>query len=172
MKAFSFIEIVIGLAITSTVFVALFSLAFQNVTTAQIVKNKLVAVHLAQEGIEVVINMRAVNWIAGRTANDAGCAAGNWRQGLCDGSYIVQYNSAALVALGDARLLIDNTTGNYCHAALGCAGANSLYSRTITISTTPGPGGDHQMKIVSQVDWTYNGNPYSIAVEERLYNWY
>lgn len=165
LKAFSFVEIIIAVAITSAVFIAVFSLAFQNLTAAELTRQRFIAAHLAQEGIEVVVNKRSSNWLT--FPEDSS----KWREGLADDvNYITQYNSTTLTSdLSNPPLVIDSDTSLYCYPSLDstCAGTASPYRRQISISTV----NDHQMKVTSAVIWTYANQSRSVAVEERLYNW-
>lgn len=184
MKSFSFLEVIISVAIGSIAFLAIFSLASQNFNAANLTKMRFVAAHLAQEGIEVVANIRSNNWLKYPDDLNPDNTFRKWRgetsppcfQGdldcLADGSnYIAQYDSLKLfVASGqtDQKLGIDSDS-RYCHTVIGCVGttSSSPYSRVISIFTE----GDHQMRLISTVSWDYNNKGYIVNLEERLYNW-
>jgi len=191
MKAFSFIEVIISIAIGSAVLIAVFSLASQNLIAADLTRHRVIAAHLAQEGVEIVINKRSSNWLTFSTevnpldgtlcewrgpadciSPDPDCAPGD-PDCLADGtSYIAQYNSTSLTPTSNPsdQLLSIDSNFLYCHAFLGgCVGSfsPSPYNRVISISTI----NDHHMKIVSTISWVYNNQPHSVSVEDRLYNW-
>ncbi len=184
MKAFSFLEVIISVVIASIVFVAVFALAFQNLTAAEVTRDRFIAANLAQEGIEAVVNMRSGNWLnfkddvdltdgsLTKWRGETGCAAGDVNC-LVAGTYIVQYNTTAAMpdtnALYNPSLVAD-ASGKYCHIALnaqdGCAqNKSTLFSRTIRIEDIP--GNNHQMKVVVTVSWPDG----TVQVESRLYNW-
>lgn len=167
MKAFSLLEIIISVIIGAVAIVALFELAFGNITTAELIRHRLIAAHLAQEGIEIISNIRTQNWLT-TCAGGGECDTSTWRNGLAGGTYIAQYNSLSLTfdALNPPLAIDDNSF--YCYSS-GCIGTakDSPYHRQITISTI----NDHQMKVVATVSWIFNGNSYSVSAEDRLYNY-
>jgi len=185
MKAFSFIEVIIATLIGSTAFVAILTLAGQNLDAVELPRQRFIAANLAQEGIEVLINMRSSDWltfpadvVSGRYTKWRGeisppCGAGDPGCLPYGGPYIVQYDGDRLkVPSGsDADLGID-ASERYCHAALpGCTVVRpSIYSRTLTISPVT-PVSDHQFKVVSRVAWKYHTKDYAVDIESRLYNW-
>lgn len=182
-KAFSFVEVLISVTIASLVMAVLFALANQNISAAQVTRDKFSAANLAQEGIEIVVNIRSNNWIACPQSNSsnvdsqgriiawrgsltAGCVAFNVHS-LNAGVYVAQYNSTALTVfdgINNDQLYIN--AGKYCH----CPGnPTSLFKRRITIADVP--GNDHAMIVISRVEWTFHNKLYSVEVEDRLYNW-
>lgn len=170
MKSFSLIEILITVVIAFVAIIALFELAFQNITTAELIRHRLIAAHLAQEGIEIVTNMRTQNWLTpGFTSaewrGNSGCVAGDVGC-LPDGAtYIAQYDSLYLTSNAlNPPLVVNGATSLYCY---GCVGVDSPYRRNIIISKI----NDHQMKVEVTVSWTYNGKPYTMSIEDRLYNY-
>jgi len=187
MKAFSFLEVIISVVIGSIAFVAILALAAQNLDAVELPRQRFIAANLAQEGLEVLSNMRSSNWLTFAADLDSqprprfvkwrgeispACSAGD--QGcLPDGGpFIVQYNGDRLrIPSGTEADLSIDTNGRYCHAILpACTVAQpSMYRRTLSITTMP--GSDHQFKIVSRVEWTYRGRPYDVTIESRLYNW-
>lgn len=195
-KGFSFVEIIISVSVGSIVLVTLFALASQNLTTAELTRRRFIGANLAQEGIEIIANIRSNNWLAYPNDVNPDNTLRKWRgetsppcepgdaDCLADGSYLAQYdslklsNDSALIDIAAiAGILNDPLTklsidskGHYCHSSLnGCSGiaTPSAYSRAMNISTI----NDHQIKIISTVAWLYNGFPYSVSIEARLYNW-
>lgn len=185
MKAFSFLEVIISTLIGSIAFVAILTLAGQNLDAVELPRQRFIAANLAQEGIEVLVNMRSSNWltfpvniVSGRYTKWRGeisppCGAGDPGCLPDGGPYIIQYdgNQLKVPSGNDANLGID-ANGRYCHAALpGCTVVKtSIYSRTLTIAPAS-PASDHQFKIISRVAWMYHNKPYEVDIESRLYNW-
>lgn len=188
MKGFTFLEVLFSVSIAAMSFLAIFALASQNIEAAQLTQMRFVAANLAQEGIEIIANMRSNNWLQfpdnlytdnslckWRGENDCltfviDCIAGS-PNCLVQGTYIANYNSAVLsTVIADPSLVID-ANGFYCHAALGCAGTTSPYSRIIKIEDVPGAPGDHEMKALSTVSWVFKGVSRNVEVEARFYNW-
>lgn len=64
---FTFIETMIAIAVLLIAIVAPMSLAHQGVQAARLAQDEIVAFYLAQEGIEVVRNMRDENKLVGTT---------------------------------------------------------------------------------------------------------
>ena len=81
MRGFSLIEVIVAVSILSTGIVASTALINRTISAGLVVRNQLVAVNLAQEGMEVIHNIRHTNWI-----EDA-----EWDDGLIPGnSWMVQ----------------------------------------------------------------------------------
>lgn len=200
-KAFSLLEVVISVLIGSTAFLAIFTLAVQNLTTAELTKQRFIAANLAQEGIEIVANMRSSNWLTHTDIADYDANGRNikWR-GEADGiapdpdcaladdgcirdgaAFIAQHDSTKLRQGLSPLLSIENNSGLYCHGSLpggeGCSGptTDTLFSRTISITTptdqSTAQPSDHQIAVTSTVTWSFDGKTQSVGVEARLYNW-
>jgi hypothetical protein len=165
MRGFSFVEVVVSLAIAMVVFVSIFSLATQNLIAAQLMGDRFVAARLAQEGVEIVVNKRSSNWLIFPSDPT------EWRNELSDGAtYIGQFNSTELTSNpSNPPLVIDNDSSLYCYPSLDvtCSGQESRFHRQIGLSTI----NDHQMKVLVAVSWEYNGQTRTVVVEDRLYNW-
>ena len=100
-NGFTLVEILIAiflfsLAITATTFILL-----TNNKSAIAIRNNFIASGLAQEGIEVVRNLRDQDWFSG---NPFGAS-------LPDGTHRVQWDSQALIVGGDFYLKKDSITG-------------------------------------------------------------
>lgn len=124
----------------------------------------LTAVYLAQEGIEIVRNIRDGNWLEGNSWDD-GLAAGDW-----EADYAMS-QGADLVSWSDPGrdLKID---GGFYKYSISPSATSTPFKRKITISKTnlDGVPGYDQMKVKVKVTWEAKGQ-HEILAEEYLYNW-
>jgi hypothetical protein len=126
-----------------------------NIINATEIKNSYIASGLAQEGMEVVRNVRDSGWFAGTAFNDA----------IPDGSYRVQWNSTGLIPLGaNPPLLKDGLRGIYAYDA----GTATPFKRTISIVTA---ASDVEKIITVTVSWNERGIAKSVSAEDHLFNW-
>lgn len=153
---FSLMEVIIAIAVIIATLITLIALISSVVSGLKPAGFKLTAVSLAQEGLEIVRNIRDSNWLSYKRAPE------NWRDGLAAGDYRVQYNESALLFWADSFLKIDNN-GFYQYDS----GSNTPFKRKITI----GHIGNNQIKAVSEITWQEKGKSYIITAESRLYNW-
>jgi len=159
-KAFTLIEIITVLLVISIGMVGVLSLIVQNIQSQVINKDTLVAYQLAQEGVEMIRDVRDTNW---RNSLP-------WRTQLLDGSYYMDFSNTA-PQLAPAS---DKMYGNLKQDASGFYYNNpyplptgSLFSRIITLSTQ----GDTGMLVKSNVYWTEHGKNYVYTIEAQLYDW-
>ena len=113
---------------------------------------RLIASGLAQEGIEVIRDMRRTNleW-------------NNWYSSISDGIYRVQYDSDDLMAFSETPLKFNETSGLYQYSS----GENTPFYRKITLDKISAD----QVKVVVEIKWHSKGNWHSLTVEDRLWNW-
>ena len=148
---FTLIEILIAITVI-TVGIVGFYAAITRVTSITLFNpSRFVASRLAQEGIELVSNIRDTNWVKGTA---------NWNDGLTDGDYRVQYNENELLPYSDIPLKIDSD-GFYNYDN----GDDSKFKRKITITRI----NPDEIKVKVQITWPGKGSP--LEVEEHLYNW-
>ncbi len=114
---------------------------------------RLVASYLAQEGTEIIRNIRDQNWVEG---------AEDWREGLSIGDWRVQYDSEALMVYGDTPLLLSED-GQYSYGV----GEETIFKRKISITHPT----DDSVKILVEVAWPYDKGQ-SVQAEKILYNWF
>lgn len=190
-KGFSFIEILVSITISALILTTVFSLAVQNIGSAELTRDRFVAANLAQEGIEIIANLRSNNWLAFPQSNAANVdpdgslkywrgtpdyltcteATPNCLKGGFD--YVANYDSQQLYLADAANVnLVVNATGRYCQNGItGCTGSPTRFSRTIRIDNVAGAAATHEMKVISTVSWLYNNRTLAVSVEARLYNW-
>jgi len=157
-KGFGILEVLVSSVIIITILMALVFIGRTALTNSSYIQEKAQAVYLAQEGIEIVRQIRDTNWI------DRDNTTG-WNS-LAAGNYGISYNS---------------TTKKY-----GLAGSNDsvtmnnlTFTRTIKIENTgsllPGSGGsdihpsDNAFKVTSTITW--NNGSKTVSVSEILTNW-
>ena len=157
----SILEVVVAMMIITMGMVGVLSLVIQNVEAQYINKNILMASGLAQEGLELVRNVRDLNWLT----------PGNvWNQNILgDGTYTMDYGGLASIRTAvnsideaGARLYIDG---------------NGLYTHTVTATPT------NFYRLITVVDqgtyldvkcairWKDGTQNHNYTGETYLYNW-
>jgi Tfp pilus assembly protein PilV len=142
------IETITALFLLTTGILAISSLISYFIPVSSIASQKLIATYLAQEGVEIVRNLRDNNLIQGK----------NWDDGLANGNYEADYQSQSLTNYADRFLKIGDFY-NYTSGEL------TNFKRKINLEKT----GD-VLKIVVEVSWQERGRSHSVVVQENLYN--
>jgi len=161
--AFSMIEIITVLLVISIGMTGIMSLIVQNIQSQSISRKTLIAYQLAQEGVELIRQVRDTNWRNGSGPE-------NWRLNLNAGQYYMDYLSPLPVSAANTasgRLSKDSEEMYYSNPATTLDEED--FSRIITIAYPDGL--DKQMKINSTVYWVDRGNQYFYTVETELYDW-
>ena len=132
-----------------------FSIIQRTVTFTSVSSSQLIASYLAQEGLEIVRNLRDSNYLQGVSWNSglAGCAAG------CE----IDYNDSALLPWTDPGRFLKTGTGFPYNYSLG---NDTLYKRKIII--TPGV---NILNVLVEISWQERGGSYQVVAETRLHNW-
>jgi len=152
-QGFSIVEALIAGSLILTGLIASLALINSSIRLAIVAKDELVGANLAQEGIEIVRSFRDANWIAGRLFDE----------NFTDGNHRVHYLDSAFLPYVDTALLFDQNTGFYQYAA----GVETPFRRRIRISHVS----PSEVRVISRVDWTTRGIPYSVRVEDHLFDW-
>ncbi len=79
-RAFTLIEVIIAISVIGLVITAAYGLTQSSLKIGRTTMNQFVAFHLAEEGLEVVRNMRDSNWLQNKS----------WRTNLRDGRYALR----------------------------------------------------------------------------------
>lgn len=189
---FTLLETVIALTVILAAVVGPVSLITRGLFSFSFSKNKVIASHLAQEGLEIIRLVRENN-IACDSLN--GPAVWQWNRDPDGGPMHrlrvgVDVQSHTTISCGDAVIttprlsiscsspllfetnpIVDNAD-TYGYKS----GTPTIFSRCIEITSPPdNPDGDipanDQMDVVSTVTWDEHGNSKSMRLQERLYNW-
>ena len=136
----------------------IFGLITRTVTFDSSVNSQLVASYLAQEGLELVRNIRDTNFLKIHKG-----AGGQWNDGLtsCVVGCGADYNDTALGNFQNTFLKLNN--GFYTYDA----GTDTIFTRKITIdfATTD------LLKVTVDVSWQDKGNTRHVLGATELYNW-
>ncbi len=134
---------------------SLFTISLRGLDTAQ---QKLIASHLAQEGIETVRYIRRAN-------EDDSSRWTNWYSSLPAGpdDYRVQYDLESFLSYLDTPLLIDGD-GFYQYNS----GVPSKFYRKVTLEKISAI----ELKVVVDIKWQNQGGEWShLIAEDRLWDW-
>ncbi|MFH1175578.1 MAG: hypothetical protein V1698_02555 [bacterium] len=154
-KSFSLIGVMFAAQIMAVAILAFVSATTRMIINSRLDKNKIIATGLAQEGIEILRNIRDNNFAAG---------AIDWKNGLnCGGGGCqVEYDNTSLVAfLAPNTVKYDDTNFYSTHST-----GDTKFSRTVGLFD----GGDF-MQIGCHVHWTDFGQNYLVALDTEIWNW-
>jgi len=149
------IETMVALVLITVAMGPVFILATSSVNVASRIEHNLIASNLAQEGIEVIRNVRDTNWTGG-AAFDNNLPVGVWR---------VQWDTVGggLMAVGSNPVLKKNN-GLYNYST----GTDAVFRRTITISKP----NSSELVLISSVTWVERGNiDRTVSTESHLFDW-
>lgn len=161
-KGFTIVEVLIAAFIVSVGITGVLIAIQQTMAYIDFLFPRLTAIYLAQEGIEIVKNIRDGNWLENRYT------ATSWDQGIDVGDRQADYQTTqTLIGYTGQFLLLDGGFYNYS------SGNPTLFKRKIIISDKQDLDGDFyadQMRVEVKVGWEAKGY-HEISAEEILYNW-
>lgn len=153
LLGFTLLEVLLAISLITVGILGVFILIQRTVAFTSVSSNRLIAAYLAQEGIEIVRNIRDTNWLERE----------NWKNGLGDGQWQADYtNDQSLDVYNGSFLNISD--GFYSYSP----GFPTKFQRKITITTIS----TSSFEVLVEINWQDRGNPYSFSVKEHLYNWY
>lgn len=106
--------------------------------------SRLTAAYLAEEGVEIVRNIRDTNWVSNNV----------WNAGLGSGTYQADYNNYSL----------SGYAGSYAKYSTG---TNSKFQRRISLANQI----DGSIKVTVDVMWQELGSVKTLTVQSYLYGW-
>ncbi len=161
-KSFTLIEIIVAIFLVTVGAGAAFNVIQTTTSFTSVASDQLTASYLAQEGIEVVRNIRDSNWLEQRTN-----PAIFWDDGISIAEgYNLDYQSASFpdisCSLGAEGFL--KFDGNFYNCSTG---QESKFKRKITVEK---PQAD-KMTVSVEVSWLERGRPHQVTAQTNLYNW-
>ncbi|MEA3344510.1 MAG: prepilin-type N-terminal cleavage/methylation domain-containing protein [Patescibacteria group bacterium] len=166
-KGFTLIEVIAAILIILIGLLGVFSATQKIVSYIAFSNSKLTASYLAQEGLELVRNIRDNNWLSN------GVPAPAWDDGLnsCSAGCEIDYDDGNLVAYGAGTFLkIENGSGLYGYDI----GSPTKFKRKITIKAIDNDvplNGNDILEITVLVEWSERGEYHSITARGNLYDW-
>lgn len=169
-KGFTMIEVLGAIFIITMGVMGIFSLVPQAVSFTTISSSRLVATYLAQEGIEIVRNIRDTNLLKihkGLMPED------DWTNGLtgCAGGCEADYNDTVLFISADRYLTLFGGFYHYLHMDPRLL---TKFKRKITvfdIEDLDGSPPTDRIKVSAEVTWEERGRTHRVTAQENLYRW-
>lgn len=166
-RSFTIIEIIVAVFIFTLMIGGSVVLIQQTLVMISLANQRLVAYNLAQEGIELVRNIRDTNWLKS-LAWDTGFPAANFNSNTSDHTidYEMDYKDTSLAPYGTGFrfLSIDSSQGYSYKTPCPC----TKFIRWMRI----GRLADGGILIECHVEWKERGRTHSVIVKEKLYNWF
>lgn len=152
-RGFTLIETIVAISLLTAGVVGSFSLMQKVTSFASISSSRFIASYLAQEGIEIVRNIRDTNYLKSQA----------WDSGLGAGSdFRLDYRS---------QVFPDATCGTYLQNLgnfyICSTDSTSKFRRQITVEKPV----SNKMVVSVAVSWSERGVPYQVSAETELYNW-
>lgn len=185
-RGFTILEVIIAIFLITVGLISVYSAATYFTSNSKLSKGKLIASQLAQEGAEVVRNIRDQNWMEQR----------GWLYNLGDGTYIpVFYTDAddpndtnitpasvwSLSLVGDSgdprsavyikyddqdKFLFYFQSSNQIN--LPANYRRTVFKRWIVLNYDIS---EQKLEIISHVQWTGNGITQNFEITDYLYDW-
>ena len=158
-SGFSLIGVIVSIFIVSIGLMASLSLANISLKSSAVGEMRLIASGLAQEGVEIIRDIRRSNsnWIDWEWYGNNGAIATSTVQ-----DYRVQYDNSSLLSFSETPLRIDND-GFYQYDS----GNNTAFYRKMTLTKVS----YQEVKVLVEIKWQLKGNWYFLIVEDHLWNW-
>lgn len=167
---FTLVETLVAISILLIAVVGPMSAISRSLMQMSIARDQMIAINLAQEGIEAVRQKRDSNVLE----FISGVPGASWMKGLNPVGYEVDVGgpSGPLVnscggACDPQPVVIDTATGLYRQSF---AGAPTQFSRVVKIDVGGG-GGSFERKITSKVTWLRSGTVREVVISESLFDW-
>jgi prepilin-type N-terminal cleavage/methylation domain-containing protein len=156
-RGFTLIETMIGVMLLGSVLVGPVTFLTSTFTRTGASEDKLTALYLSQEGIELVRLIRDNNVLAEVP----------WNQGLSDGSYEIDYDSGLTSYSAPGTTLLYDASSVPAGIYSYNSGVATRFRRYVVLSASA----PDQMSVTSIVSWTDRSATKSVQLKETIYNW-
>ncbi len=184
-RGFTLVETLVSLSIFASAIVGMIVITSQGINDTNYAKNKLVAIALSQEGIEIVRNIRDSSLLGDTSGTGQGwddflglisdCTGGS----MCSIDPLYSDTSGLSITQcgsdSDCVLYRDSQNGPSYFSPDSTAGGESSYIRTIQINEIEDPVSNEitSVEIISTVKWTQgSGGQKEVVSKEYLTNWF
>jgi len=151
-KGFTIFESLIAIFVLLVGILGAMTLILNVVNLIGLSSSQLTAAYLAQEGVEIVRNIRDTNWLS----------SNSFDFNLSNGAYEVQYSDSSLTIAGSPRFLKINAAGYYNYIG----GTDTKFTRTITLSYPAA----YILNVKVDVNWQEKGKSNNFSAQANLYN--
>ena len=183
-RGFTLVETLVAVSIFSMSILALMSVLAGGISDIGYAKQKMIATHLAQEGIEYIRNMRdtfvlydASSQVGWDAFNDKVAPTPTTLCASVNGCYLsdtnIDYSNHSqpmalqmiVTACGSfcPEFLYDNATGKY---GIGSGSSSGFIPRIRVAIVSP-----NEIKVFSTISWTQGSGLHSVTFSENLFNW-
>lgn len=170
-QGFTIIELIISIFILTAAIIGIYSAFYTVIVQTSVLSSRFTASYLAQEGLEIIRNIRDSNWVRSVVLN----SSASWDDVLspcylgCQVDYKTKTSdgSIAITPYGDGDYLnIKKVDGFYTYETTDVT--QTKFKRKITVSSE----GGYILKVIVEVTWNDRGQDFKFSAEEYLYNWY
>ena len=156
-KGFTLLELMAVTMIISIGLIGVMNLINQISLNSRLTRSKLTAAYLAQEGIEVVRNIRDTNWVEN---------APQWDDGISAGTFGLDYQTISLPdsLCGNGNSFLKFKDEYFFNCTTGSA---TKFKRTVNIQKS----GNNYISVLVKVTWRELQQDYEIKALEKLYEW-
>lgn len=180
ISGFILIETLVALSLLMLALPAALTVASKSVSLASYSKDQVIALYLAQEGIEIIRNRRDQNMIKMSIGDTV-----DWRDGFWTGDCSAPLRCRVDYGAGpsDTDTLIERCVGGGCSLVLNRNMANGTYAHTPVggawvstpfsrfVQTSAVAGSPDEIRVVSTVTYGMYGGVKTISVVENLTKW-
>jgi|GEM_PF-456260 len=158
-RGFTLIEVLVAIFIITVGAGGALALIQKTLSFTSNAALQLEASYLAQEGMEIVRNIRDTNFVK----IHKGVEGSIWTNGLegCEAGCQADYTQDSLIAYEDTLLQLTNGIYSYT------VSIDSLFKRKITITMQ----GSDTMEAVVEIMWEERGRSHVVSAATELYNW-
>lgn len=173
-KGFTLIETIIAIFILIVGTIVIYGVFFDMSKQTNNYPNKLTAFYLAQEGIEIVKNIRHDNWVKNTSLDWLGGIDDENCKNIChfEADYKTGIDGELFRYINEGRFLNINSNNIYSYDTSGSS-LPTIYKREIIIAGSNDVFGSSDIfKVDSIVRWQYRGEQFFVQIADFLYNWY
>lgn len=177
-KGFTLIELIIAVFVVTVGVVFVYGIIQQIISYTLISNSRFVAAYLAQEGIEIIRNIRDNNWVAGEDWSQnlingnppgfTGCNPGGPPAKYCEADFMDTFLTERPVALDPNFLRLQGQFYQY-----DPNGVQTKFKRKIEIVPVDVDvdGAYDKLNVSVEVLWNDKGKDYNVEIAEELWNW-
>ena len=178
-QGFTLIETLVSIAILTTAILGPLFIAFQGVKLSYFARDQVIALYLAQEGIELARLNIIANDNDGKQGSSLIFSGTSYDLSVCSAlptdtatyCYIDGFSNikTSCPVAGCPYIKYDTVTGKYQYNT----GDPTLFKRSIRIrhEGVAGATGDRDFQLESKVEWSHQGDPKEILLKEILVDW-